>query len=191
MSDSDDLVEVVDAVIGAFRRHTIPYFVTGSFASSIHGEFRATADIDLVADIEPSVLLALVRDLDVAFVADAEQATLALATGMSFNLIHRTTYLKVDLFPCDSAFNHSALGRAVTISVPGAKEILRVSSLEDILLAKLRWYGLGGESSAVQWRDVSQLIELNRDALDMAYLRQWSAVLGVDDLLTHALARTR
>ena len=188
MSDTAELLEVVDAVIGALRRHAIPYFVTGSFASSIHGEFRATNDIDVVADIDASLLPAFVHDLDAAFVADLEQATSSLVAGTSFNLIHRTTYLKVDLFPCDSAFNRSALLRAVIIEVPGAHETLRVSSLEDILLAKLRWYRLGGESSAVQQRDVRQLIELNREELDMAYLRQWGAVLGVDDLLTSALA---
>ena len=188
MSDTSELVEVVDAVVAALRHHAIPYYVTGSFASSIHGEFRATADIDLVAEIKPSTLPALLRDLEVAFVTDAEQAKSALAAGMSFNLIHRTTYLKVDLFPCDNAFNRSALHRAVAIDIPGATESLRVSSLEDILLAKLRWYRLGGETSEVQRRDVHQLIELNRDALDVSYLRQWSSVLGVDDLLTSALA---
>jgi len=187
MSDTSDLVEVVDAVIAALRGHAIPYFITGSFASSVHGEFRATADIDLVAAISASALPALMREWDVAFVVDAEQAMSALAAGMSFNLIHRTTYLKVDLFPCENAFNRSALTRAVTIEIPGAKESLRVSSLEDILLAKLRWYRLGGESSEVQRRDVRQLIALNRDALDVGYLRQWASVLGVDDLLTSAL----
>ncbi len=188
MSDAAELLTVVDAVIIALRRHAIPYFVTGSFASSIHGEFRATADIDLVADMHPAVLPALLQDLQVAFVADLEQATSSLAAGMSFNLIHRTTYLKVDFFPCNSAFDRSALARAVTIEVPGALETLRVSSLEDILLGKLQWYRLGGESSAMQLRDIRRLIELNRDELDTTYLRQWSAVIGVDDLLTSALA---
>ncbi|MDP1860520.1 MAG: hypothetical protein Q8K82_17720 [Gemmatimonadaceae bacterium] len=56
MSDAAELLTVVDAVIIALRRYAIPYFVTGSFASSIHGEFRATADIDLVADMHPAVL---------------------------------------------------------------------------------------------------------------------------------------
>ena len=106
----------------ALRRHAIPHFITGSFASSVHGEFRATADIDLVADIALSELPALMRDMNAAFVADAEQAAAALAAGMSFNLIHRTTYLKVDLFPCDNAFNRSALDRAVSITIPGARE---------------------------------------------------------------------
>ena len=188
MSDTSDLIAVVDAVISALRQHAIPYYITGSFASSVHGEFRATNDIDLVAEITPTTLPALMRDWDAAFVADAEQAMSALEAGMSFNLIHRTTYLKVDLFPCDNAFNRSALDRAITIEMPGARESLLVSSVEDILLAKLRWYRLGGEVSEVQRRDVRQLIAINRDALDTGYLRQWAAVLGVDDLLMGAMA---
>ncbi len=187
MSDTSDLIDVVDAVIATLRHHAIPYYITGSFASSVHGEFRATADIDLVAAITTSALPALMRDLDKAFVADAEQAMSALAAGTSFNLIHRTTYLKVDLFPCDSPFNRSALDRAVTIEIPGATESLRVSSVEDILLAKLRWYRLGGESSDVQRRDVRQLIALNRSALDVGYLRHWATALGVEDLLSSAM----
>lgn len=187
VTDTGDLIAVVDAVIAALRSHAIPHYITGSFASSVHGEFRATSDIDLVADIPMSSLSALMGDLDTAFVADAQQAATALAAGMSFNLIHRTTYLKVDLFPCDNAFNRAALDRAITIDIPGAKESLRVSSVEDILLAKLRWYRLGGESSEVQRRDVRQLVALNREILDIAYLRHWATVLGVDDLLTTIL----
>ncbi len=188
MSDASELIEVVDAVISALGEHSVPYFITGSFASSVHGEFRATADIDVVAELNASVLPSLIRNWDEAFVADIDQAMRALETGTSFNLIHRTTYLKVDLFPCDSAFNRSALDRAVSIQIPGAKESLRVSSLEDIIIAKLHWYRLGGETSEVQRRDVRQLVALNRDALDISYLRRWAGVLGVDDLLATTLA---
>ncbi len=188
MPDTGELIEVVDTVIASLRRHAIPHFITGSFASSVHGEFRATADIDLVADISMAALPALMRDLDATFVADGAQATAALAAGTSFNLIHRTTYLKVEFFPCDTAFTRAALGRAITINIPDAAESLRVSSVEDILLAKLRWYRMGGESSEVQRRDVRQLIALNRDTQDVNYLRHWAVSLGVDDLLASALA---
>ena len=102
MSDLDELVEVIDAVIAALRRHSIPHYVTGSFASSVHGEFRATADIDLVAQIPAQSLPALMQEWDAAFVADVEQARTAVEHGTSFNLIHRTTYLKVDFFPCNT-----------------------------------------------------------------------------------------
>jgi hypothetical protein len=187
VSDTSELIEVVDAVISTLRHHAIPHYITGSFASSVHGEFRATADIDLVADIPVTVLPALMRAWNADFVADIDQAMSALAAGTSFTLIHRTTYLKVDLFPCDNAFNRSALDRAVTIEIPGARESLHVSSVEDILLAKLRWYRLGGETSEVQRRDVRQLVALNRETLDVGYLRRWASVLGVDDLLSSVM----
>jgi hypothetical protein len=188
MSDTAELLDVVDAVIGALRRHQIHYFVTGSFASSVHGEFRATNDIDLVAQLEPSALPALCRELEGEFVTDLEQATVAVSEGSSFNLIHRTTYLKVDVFPCISDFDSSAMERAITLQIPGAAEPLRVSSLEDIVLAKLRWFRLGGESSEVQRRDIRQLVALNRDELDVAFLRRWAVTLGVEDLLNGVLA---
>lgn len=187
MSDIDELVNVIDAVIEVLRRHAIPHYVTGSFASSVHGEFRATADIDFVAQIPARALPTLMQEWDAVFVADVDQAQAALEHGTSFNLIHRTTYLKVDFFPCATPFNLSALARAVTIDIPGAQESLRVSSVEDILLAKLRWYRLGGESSEVQRRDVRQLIALNRDTLDVGYLRHWATDLGVLDLLARAM----
>lgn len=67
--------------------------------------------------------------------------------------------------------------------MPGGAQALRVATKEDILLAKLRWYRLGDEQSEVQRRDIRQLLALNRDALDSAYLDNWAAVLGVSDLL--------
>ena len=183
MSEATELLAVIDAVIGVLRRHHVLYFVTGSFASSVHGEFRATNDLDLVAQIDPGQLAPLFDDLSRDFIADIEQARDTLASGTSFNLIHRTTFLKVDVFPCTSAFDRVAAERAETIVVPGAAEPLRVATKEDILLAKLRWYRRGAETSETQRRDIERLVSLNRGEFDDAYLRSGAAQLQVTDLL--------
>lgn len=188
MADAGELLAVVDSAIGALRRHQIAHFITGSLASSVHGEFRATNDIDVVAQLEASQLPSLFQELSSSFMADLAQATASLERGSSFNLIHRSAYLKVDVFPCITAFDRQAISRAVELRIPGALEPLHVASVEDILIAKLRWYRLGGESSATQLRDVQRLIDLNRDDLDLAHLRRWALALGVDDLLIRALA---
>ena len=112
------------------------------------------------------------------------QSIAALTSGTSFNLIHRQTYLKVDVFPLRSAFDREAARRAVEIVLPGGNLPLRVlTQEEDILLAKLRSYRLGGEVSEIQRRDIESLIAMNRDTLDCDYLSTWSATLGTGDLL--------
>jgi hypothetical protein len=62
-----------------------------------------------------------------------------------------------------------------------------VASTEDILLAKARWYRLGGETSEVQRRDIESLVALNRASLDREYLARWAGNLGVEDLVERFL----
>ncbi|WP_373068648.1 hypothetical protein [Gemmatimonas sp.] len=184
MTEMSELLDVVNATAAALHRHGIEYFVTDSFASSVHGEFRATNDIDIVTVLDEPHLESWLTELSATFLTDLDQAREALAIGGRFNLIHSTTYLKVDVFPCVSAFNHEAIRRAVAISLPGASEPLPVASLEDIILSKLWWFRLGRETSETQQHDVRRLIALNRVRLDAAYLEQWATELKVDDLLS-------
>lgn len=92
-------------------------------------------------------------------------------------------FLKVDVFPCATAFELEATRRAESIAMPADFGSLRVATREDILLAKLRWYRLGGETSEMQRRDNQRLIARNSGAFDERYLRRWAMQLDVDDLL--------
>ena len=110
---------------------------------------------------------------------------------MCFNLIHRSSFLKVDIFPLVTAFDEVVADRAVAVTLPGLSGALRVASAEDILLAKLRWYRLGNESSEVQRRDIEGLIALTGDRLDFTHLRAWAPALAVGDLLSRFLLARR
>lgn len=183
MSGLDELTGAIASVTGTLEAHGVPYFVTGSLASSMHAEFRATNDIDIVADFGVVDLRGLMRAFDAEFFADPEQAVTSVRQGESFNLIHRTSFLKVDFFPAMSAFNHAALKRAEHVALGTTGPAIRVATREDILLAKLWWYRLGDESSEQQLRDIRGIIALNHDLLDHVYLGRWATELGVDDLL--------
>lgn len=189
MSDAAELFAVVHVVVDALTRHDVRYFVTGSIASSVHGEFRATNDVDIVVDLDAARLALLLDELSREFVVDMDQAVSAFASGANFNLIHRGTYLKVDVFPCVSAFDREATRRSEVIAMPADAGSLHVATREDILLAKLRWYRLGDEISETQRRDIERLVALNHGEFDEDYLRSWAAQLGVGDLLDRFFRR--
>ena len=55
--------ELLALVVGELNQLNIPYMLTGSFASSLQGEPRATHDIDLVVELRPESCRALIEGL--------------------------------------------------------------------------------------------------------------------------------
>jgi hypothetical protein len=149
-------------------------------------------DIDFVARIGPRQAQALTAALGRDWYADSDQIRDSLTAGRSFNIIHIPTSQKVDIFPATDAFQHSQLQRATreTLEFSGEAGEYPVASAEDILLAKLQWYRMGGEVSERQWSDVAGILAIN-PSLDFAYLRSWAARLRVDDLLDKAVADSK
>lgn len=71
------------------------------------------------------------------------------------------------------------------ILLAGAPPI-RLSSAEDTILAKLRWYIAMG-SSQRQWTDIVGVIAKQQQHLDLGYLRAWADTLRVRAELEQAL----
>ena len=188
----DPLANALRLVSAALERLGIPYVIGGSVASSSRGIFRATMDIDLIARIGPQQAQALSAALGRDWYADSEQIRDSLTAGRSFNLIHIPTSQKVDIFPAIDAFQLLQLRRATreTVEFLGETGEYPVASAEDILLAKLQWYRMGGEVSERQWTDIAGILAV-APGLDAAYLRTWAARLGVEDLLDKAVAELK
>lgn len=167
----------------------IPYVIGGSMASIIHGMLRTTMDVDIVANIQPEQVSSFVSGLQDAFYADEQMIRQAIQRQSSFNLIHLSTMFKVDIFiPKSRPFDQQQLGRRVAEQIdPDSNEQIWVLSAEDIVLAKLDWFRLGGEVSERQWRDILGVLKTQQDALDIDYLKQWAQALGVVDLMERAL----
>jgi len=167
----------------------VPYVIGGSLASALHGVMRATMDVDVLADLHREHVEPLAQALGDGFYADVEAMRDAVRLHSSFNLIHLETMFKVDIFVAKPrAFDRSQLSRRqLHVLSEEPERRAYVASAEDIVLAKLEWYRMGGEVSDRQWRDVVGVIKVQEGRLDRGYLKQMADQLGVADLLARAL----
>lgn len=182
-------VEVTLKVTEVFEKLGVPYLIGGSLASTLYGMVRTTQDSDIIAEMRAEHLQPFVAALQDEFYVDDEMIAESIQRNSSFNIIHRETMFKVDVFiPRPRAFLRSQLARAQKHTFTFETEVsAKFASPEDTILSKLEWYRLGGEVSDQQWRDVLGVLKTRAGELDLDYLRKWAGELKVSDLLERAL----
>lgn len=182
-------IEVTLKVTHILEELGVPYLIGGSLASTLYGMVRTTQDSDIVAEMRLEHLQPFVSVLHGEFYLDDEMIAEAIRRHSSFNIIHRETMFKVDVFiPRPRPFLQAQLARAQKQTFTFETQVsANFASPEDTILAKLEWYRLGGEVSERQWRDILGVVKVRASSLDISYLRKWASELHVKDLLDHAL----
>jgi hypothetical protein len=182
-------IDVLLRVAGVLDEMQIPYLVVGSVASSMHGFSRSTADVDIVADLHTENVAPLFAALKDEYYVDDQAMRRAISLRRMFNLIHLDTMFKVDIYvPKNDEFSRQQFktARRVTL-LPGEGGSVYIAAPEDTVLAKLQWHRRGGEVSERQLTDVLGVLKVQRERLDLEYLREWAARLEVSDLLERLL----
>lgn len=177
MTAERDVLARVTALLTALH---IPYMVTGSLASSVHGRPRTTHDVDIVIDPSPKALDSLIAQLQAAdFYVDPGVAREALRTRRQFNAIATESAFKLDLIVRkDRPFSRAEFRRRQPADLAGTAIVL--ATAEDTVLSKLEWAKKGG--SERQLADVAGIVAVKGAALDRTYIETWAAALGVLDL---------
>ena len=179
---------VLSLVASLLEQQRITYVLVGSLASSIHGMYRSTADIDIVADVHSEQVIPLLTALQANFYVDEHAVREAIDRRQSFNAIHFDSVFKVDIFiPKSDEFSRKQIERRELRKLaPDVEQMVYVATAEDTILAKLRWYNSGGRVSNNQWTDVVGIIGGSSSRLDLDYLREWSEKLALTELLDQA-----
>ena len=182
-------IQITARVTAVLEKLGVRYFIAGSLASTFHGMIRMTQDSDLVAKFSSDHIKQFVIALDEDFYIDQEMINSAVTNHSNFNIIHRESFFKVDIFiPQLRSFEEEQFNRTKRQVLSQEPKIEAfIASAEDTLLAKLEWYRKGGEVSESQWRDVLGVIKVQADLLDTNYLFQMAEKLNVRDLLEKAL----
>ena len=186
MSQQALLTRIVEALDG----DGIPYMLTGSLASSLQGEPRATHAIDLVVDIAASDVARVTRALSAPEVClDEDAVSDAPRRRTMFNLIDSSSGDKADFWLLtDDPFDRERFARRLRVEALGLE--LSVSTPEDTILMKLRWSAQAGGSEK-QFNDALGVYEFQGDVLDLAYLDRWAETLGLSAALVEIRSRSR
>jgi hypothetical protein len=171
------LGDLVARMADRLERAGIPYMLTGSLASSFHGEPRTTRDVDLVIDPTPQALTAFVGRLPASeFYVDADAARVALQERSQFNIVEVETGWKVDfVVRKDRPFSVEEFERRMSAELLGHRAF--IATAEDTIIAKLEW-AMAGESER-QMRDVASILAVSGESLDFSYLERWTRQLGL------------
>lgn len=163
----------------------ITYMVTGSMASNYWGIPRSTHDLDFVLQLPPSVIPALTKTFSKDFYLDEQAIRAAYQPPHQFNAIDNRSNLKVDFWLLRNVpFEREMFSRRRQVSVLGVQAWM--ASPEDVILHKLHWNNLA--PSERQLKDAAGIVAVQRDSLDLNYLRDWAKEIGVSGKLQEILS---
>jgi len=171
----------VDSILGrlsqALGAAEVPYMLTGSFASSLHGAPRVTHDIDIVIAPTLGSLNKLLRQFpDELYYVSRDAALQAYGSEGMFNVIDLETGWKVDFIIRKSRdFSVEEFDRRREADIEGAS--IFVASPEDVIIAKLEWSKLS--ESERQLRDAASILATRSAELDEDYIVRWVGRLGL------------
>lgn len=175
----DEIRTTLVGIAGILNRGGIRFHITGGLAASFYGEPRFTQDVDIVVGIssESGNIDRLVSVLaPERYLFDAETATEEVALSGMFSALDLVTLIKVDLHIGEGV--PGELSRSVLTEI-FPHVALPLVSHEDAILSKLLWIQKGSHKSR---KDVAMLLRSPRP-IDLEYIKQGAAVLGVAELL--------
>jgi len=139
---------VLSQVASILEHQKINYVLVSSLASSLHGMYRSTADIDIVADVKPDQVVPLINALSNNFDVDESAVRDAVDNRQSFNAIHLDSVFKVDIFiPKSDPFSKNQLERRELRQIaPDVDQMIYVATVEDTIISQTALVSIGRRS---------------------------------------------
>jgi hypothetical protein len=171
--------EVLRRFVAAIEGAGLPYMLTGSHASSLHGIPRSSFDLDFVcAPSRDDVRRLVVQLKEAGCYVDERAALEALDAYGQFNAIHIESGWKADfIIRKPRPFSQVEFERrrgGVLYGVP-----IIVATAEDVLIAKLEWAKLGESSRQIE--DAGNILKARSGNLDHEYVADWIKRLELED----------
>ena len=176
-------------LIATLEKLGVVYAIGGSVAAMMYSEPRLTIDVDVMITAPLNQLSQLVKEIQSWQVYISPFETIvetSIPYGLPFNIIDGTIGTKADLYIVKNT-GLDALAMARRRRLIWDRDAERGAeawflSPEDVILYKLSYYRQGGEVAQKHPTDIANMLNLIGSQLDLAYLAQWAAEIGVADL---------
>ena len=188
----DELENSLAYVIAVLERLNIPYMVVGGFATVAHGEFRFTADVDIVVDMQYRHVDPLVAAFPIPdYYASREGILDSLARRKAFSVIQPSTGAKADLVPLPTdPQNRAAFARRQHLVYDEfAGQSADFATAEDTIIAKLHAYQETGSEKHL--RDARGILVTQGNRLNLANLHLLARAAGVEEIWQTLLQATQ
>ncbi len=178
-----DITGFLKLMLETLKSAEVDYLIGGAIAEWAWGEPRATQDLDLVINLPIKSIVKFSKELekrDMLVPADIILDALAEdRADIPLNAIHMYSGLKADLYLMrdDDALRQSAFQRRALVDYGPPIGKVYVHSPEDLILYKLLYLGLSGQSKHA--RDIAAILRARKNRIDFGYIEAWVKKLGL------------
>ena len=181
-----DITAFLKLILDALKASKVEYLIGGAIAEWAWGEPRATQDLDIVINLPIKAIGRFSRELekrDMLVPADIILDTMMEdRADIPLNAIHMYSGLKADLYLMRDGdeLRQSAFQRRLLVDYGQPIGEVYVHSHEDLILYKLMYLGLSGQSKHA-W-DIAAILKAKKGHLDYGYIDGWVNRLGLNSL---------
>lgn len=163
------------------NRTGIRYVVSGSVAAIFYGEPRLTHDVDFIVFLSPNDLQRLQEVFPEKDFYVPPLETMLTETGREhsghFNLIHRDTGFKADIYPTGrDDLNAWAFRGKRAVEFEGERVLL--APPEYVIVRKLEYYREGHADKHL--RDIRAMLAVSGEELDRSLINEWVKRRGLE-----------
>ncbi len=179
--------EVLKTVVSRLQGLRIPYMITGAIAVNYYGRPRLTHDVDLLVELQASMVEGIVSSFQSGFYIAAGGILEALQHWTMFNALHHAAGLKVD-FGLKGRDKYDATRFQRRKKRKIFDEMMFITTAEGLMIIRLKRYK--DSSSEKHYLGASGVYQIQRGNLDLRYMKRWLSYFSVLDLFERIKAES-
>ncbi|MBD3341487.1 MAG: hypothetical protein GF353_20455 [Candidatus Lokiarchaeota archaeon] len=176
-----------------FKAINLKYVIVGDIAVIHYGHVRATQDIDIIIEDDPSKIsqfLGLLRSYNFDVMED--QFKLAYQEHTNISIFDNESFLRLDIKVAEKQREFDVLKNAIKEKILGQE--LSIASLDYVLIGKIIYIGKINDipdSELLEYQDIIDFLTIfhaNREKVNLTFITNKITEIGLESTLNRLLS---